>query len=559
MMKLRRVTALVLGAAMLVGGLSACSKGGDSSDKVKEDGVAESAANTGENLSGEPEALTLPLTEEKKELTVWLVYNGTEVTDLNEIKSVQKMEELTNVHINWIPVNQQEVMEKFGLVLGSGDYPDIVYPASYPYPGGAEKGIEDGVLLDMDEYIRGYMPNYMNLLSQNEDARKQATSDDGKLHSLKIIVGSDLTVEGEGNYQGLAYRKDLLDAMGLEVPTTIDGWHDVLVACKDAGMETPLSITSTGGSELSWAWGVQSQGMGNYLQLDGSTVVFGAAMDGYGEYLETMRQWYEEGLIDPNFTSKAMIEKWQFDVLENDNTMLMSSISGLCGNNTYKQGFITREDVYLQPIVSPVLNEGDEPIKWERNIVAKDNIYVTTACEDPVLAAKWLDFQYSEQGQYLNWYGIEGETYELGGEDNTPQYTDFVLNNPDGMTANSVLQHYALDNQTWLGKHDYSAGLKLTTALSGDGSNVQQDSVELWSAPETNIALTEGLMLTEEEGDEANSKLTALVTLVQEHTVNYILGKDTTTHEDFVQQLYDYGLQEVLDIYQAAYERYLER
>ena len=81
MMKLRRATALVLGAAMLVGGLSACSKGGDSSDKVKEDGVAESAANTGENLSGEPEALTLPLTEEKKELTVWLVYNGTEVTD----------------------------------------------------------------------------------------------------------------------------------------------------------------------------------------------------------------------------------------------------------------------------------------------------------------------------------------------------------------------------------------------------------------------------------------------------------------------------------------------
>lgn len=66
-------------------------------------------------------------------------------------------------------------------------------------------------------------------------------------------------------------------------------------------------------------------------------------------------------------------------------------------------------------------------------------------------------------------------------------------------------------------------------------------------------------MLTEEEGDEANSKLTALVTLVRSIPINYILGKDTTTHEDFVQQLYDYGLQEVLDIYQAAYERYLER
>ena len=63
--------------------------------------------------------------------------------------------------------------------------------------------------------------------------RKQATSDDGKLHSLKVILGTDLTTEGEGLYQGLAYRKDLLDDMGLEIPTTIDGWHDVLLKCKE--------------------------------------------------------------------------------------------------------------------------------------------------------------------------------------------------------------------------------------------------------------------------------------------------------------------------------------
>ncbi len=554
----RRVAALMLGAIIAAGSLAACG-GGNDEDGSQNSNASQSVENTGETVSSEPEELTLPLTEEKKELTVWLVYNGTEVTDLNEIEGVKEMEELTNVHINWIPVNNSEVSEKFGLLLGSGDYPDIIYPASYSYPGGTEKGIEDGVLLDMDSYIREYMPNYMNLISQNEDARKQATSDDGKLHSLKIIVGSDLTVESEGNYLGLAYRKDLLDEMGLEVPTTIEGWHDVLVECKNRGMETPFSISSVGASEISWAWGVQSQAMNNYLQLDGSQVVFGPALDGYGEYLETMRQWYSEGLIDPNFTSGSMLEKWQFDDLENDDTMLMSAISSFCGNNAYAMGFITRDTVDLQPILSPVLNEGEEPVKWERVIVAKDNIYVTTACEDPVLAAKWLDFQYSEQGQYLNWYGIEGETYELGGDDNTPQYTDFVLNNPDGLSANSVLQRYALDNQSWFGKHDFSAGIKLTSALSGDGSNAQQDAVDLWSSPTKNIALTEGLMLTDEEGDEANSKITALVTLVQEHTVNYILGTDTTSHEDFVQQLYNYGLQDVLDIYQAAYERYLER
>ncbi len=563
MMKLRKATALMLGAAMVIGGVSACGQKDDGktseSRKTTESTAASASAENPGNAedSGIPEELTLPLTEEKKELTVWMVYNGTEVSDLNEIKSVQKMEELTNVHINWIAVGQQELTEKFGLVLGSGDYPDIM--AYYSYPGGTEKGIEDGVLIDMDEYIRGYMPNYMNLLSQNEDARKQATSDDGKLHSLKVILGTDLTTEGEGLYQGLAYRKDLLDDMGLEIPTTIDGWHDVLLKCKENGMEAPFSIGKTGSSEISWAWGVQSQGMGNYLQLDGSKVVFGPALDGFGEYLDTMRQWYSEGLIDPNFTSGAMVENWEFSTLENDSTMLMSSLSGFSGHNVFQQGFCTNDKAYLQPILTPELEEGDTPIKWERNIVAKDNIFVTTACEDPVLAAKWLDFQYSQEGSWLNWYGLEGETYELGGDDNTPQYTDFVLNNPDGLTADSVLQRYALNNKSWLGKHNFSAGLKLTAALSGDGSNVQQDAVELWSTPTVNIALPDALTLTEDEGRTANTTLTALTTLVEEHMVNYIIGKDNTSQEDFVKTLYDYGLQDVLDIYQAAYERYLER
>ena len=82
---------------------------------------------------------------------------------------------------------------------------------------------------------------------------------------------------------------------------------------------------------------------------------------------------------------------------------------------------------YLQPIVAPLLNSGDTPIQSASRIIAKDPIYITTACKNPELAAKWLDFQYSEQGQLLNWYGIEGETYTLDA-DGKPQFTDMVLN-----------------------------------------------------------------------------------------------------------------------------------
>ncbi|MCF0128300.1 MAG: hypothetical protein HUJ70_06990, partial [Pseudobutyrivibrio sp.] len=48
-------------------------------------------------------------------------------------------------------------------------------------------------------------------------------------------------------------------------------------------------------------------------------------------------------------------------------------------------------------------------------------------------------------------------------------------------------------------------------------------------------------------------------TMTEEYTVNYIIGEDNRTFEEFRAQLYEFGMQEVLDIYQAAYDRYLAR
>lgn len=65
--------------------------------------------------------------------------------------------------------------------------------------------------------------------------------------------------------------------------------------------------------------------------------------------------------------------------------------------------------------------------------------------------------------------------------------------------------------------------------------------------------------MTSEEGEEVNRYMTDIKTLTQEYMVNYIMGIDNTPFEDFRQTLYDYGLQKVLDIYQAAYDRYQAR
>lgn len=83
--------------------------------------------------------LQLPLTDETEELTVWCVYNNNAVPDPNDLKGVQELERRTNVHINWIPVTTSEASEKQGILFSSGDLPDIMYAASFTYPGGLAK------------------------------------------------------------------------------------------------------------------------------------------------------------------------------------------------------------------------------------------------------------------------------------------------------------------------------------------------------------------------------------------------------------------------------------
>lgn len=503
--------------------------------------------------------LTLPLTQEKQELTVWLVYNGTVVTDLNEIEGVKAMEALTNVHINWVPVSLNVVADQFGILLSSNDYPDIIYPAHQAYPGGFEKGIADGVIHeDIDQLIRQNMPNYMAYLNGNEVAKKQATSDNGKMSVVRVITGGDFTAEAEGTYSGLAYRKDLLDGLGLPEPKTVAQWHDALVTAKASGIEYPFMLDTNGGSALALSFGVVTT-TPDYLHLEGDKVVSGVLEDGFGEYLDTMRQWYAEGLINPNFTSFHFFLDTPASVDKNEALLYSLILSAFTGNNYYRMHRVTNEAEFLQPIAAPAQHENDVPRQAGERIIAKDSIIISSSAKNPQLAAQWLDFLYSREGELLNWYGIEGVTYVLD-ENGEPQFTDFVLNSPDKTPPNAILQRYALNwGESWLGKHNTKASERVSTAAAG-GHNQQLEAVAIWSAPELNVAPpTRSWSLTEDEGYEVNSKLTAIVTLINEYTINYIIGEDDTPFDEFRQQLIQFGYQDIINIYQTVYDRYLAR
>ena len=152
MKNLKKIVALLLAAVLILGVFAACgNKPGTSTPGTDKPGTSTPGTTEPSYETRDVGGLKLPLCEEKEELTVWLVYSGTVVSDLNDIEGVKLMEENTNVHINWIPIEQDSLNEQYGLLISSGKYPDIIY-CTMEYPGGFEKGVEDGDIVNIYDF-----------------------------------------------------------------------------------------------------------------------------------------------------------------------------------------------------------------------------------------------------------------------------------------------------------------------------------------------------------------------------------------------------------------------
>ena len=99
-------------------------------------------------------------------------------------------------------------------------------------------------------------------------------------------------------------RADWLEELNMDVPETIDDWHEMLVAFRDEmGADVPLILPKSGRSGNSIFVSAFGVGSGFY-QVDGK-VQFGPIQDGFKEYLTLMNQWYNEGLLDPDFAATS--------------------------------------------------------------------------------------------------------------------------------------------------------------------------------------------------------------------------------------------------------------
>lgn len=549
-------TAAIMAASLLAG----CGKSGneaavDAEVKDTANAAAETTASGSQTGTAAPaEAASYPLAEGGS-LTYWLQLNANvsaNFTNLGETELGKAWQEQTGVTVEFQhPASGQE-KEQFNLIIADGSLPDIMeWQWVKNYPGGPEKAIKDGVIIPLNDIFDQYCPNIKKYLAENPDVDKMIKTDDGNYFAFPFIRGEDKLCYTVGGF----IRQDWLDELGMEVPETVDEWHEVLTAFKEKkGAEAPFCfdwVNFKDSNPIAFAFKVGTANGTQFILDDEGKVAYAPAQEGYKDYLMTLNQWYQEGLIDKDIatlngdqvTAKMTSDKAGASVGWAASRMQLFMTSAQKDNPDY----------LLVPTPTPTQEKGATPeYGYVENQFPDVAAAITSSCKNVELAAKFLDYGYSEAGHNMFNYGIEGVSYEM--KDGKAEYTELVTQNLDGWPLAQSLAKYIRANYNGPFVQDLNyleQYLQLPTV---------KECPTVWTVEDARKHTVPNITPTQEESKELATITNELGTYVDEMSLKFIFGTESFDNWDnYIQTLQGMKLDRALEIENAALGRYNAR
>lgn len=486
--------------------------------------------------------------EERLKLTWWTVnYQSAYLSSYNEVAAFAQMQEQTGIEIQFIHPVTGQASEQFNVMISSKDFPDIIdWQWEKEYPGGMNKAVSDGVIIKLDNYMQ-YAPNYQKILEERQDIKNSVKTTDGAIITFNEIK-DDLEIN---SYLGPGIRKDWLDKLGLEVPQTIDAWYTVLKAFQTMdpngnGKADEIPLTAAQDESLQYlsaTWGALK---GRFYEKDGR-MVYGSIQPEYREFLQTMHDWYEEGLIDPEFASSSRTNI--------DAKILGDTAGAFVGYMGSQMGtyLAQRPDMNLVGAPWPKGPDGISYVgmpEMLKTVVPGFGSAISTANRHVEETMKLLDYNYSEEGMIAQNWGVEGVTYERSGDGF--QFLDSVLHDPNGKSPIEAMSPYTLTTWGGYGKIMNGAAYKALMQTYDQ----QKEAAKIWTQGDTSLLLP-SFPMTAEESLRMSSIMTEATLYENEMYVKMIMGIEPISgFDEYVARMETIGIHEVEELYETAYARY---
>lgn len=513
----------------------------------------ESALEAESAVEPEPEDTWVwPVEDAGASLSLWYSYppffpNYYETAD--DFPDFVYCQEQTGIDLVFTECTFMNAQEDLTLMIASGTYPDMIFNMSNYVTTNLEYAVNESIVQDLAGAIEEYMPNYSREFYSNEAYVKRATTDAGYIPAIYEL--NDVAANEGINKSGPVLRSDWLEQSGLGLPQTYEEYHEVLVAFKQF-CQYPMWMPYTGGytaGVFAAGFGVTAEtGSAKAFINDNGTVVYCPIQDGFREYLTLMHQWYEEGLIDPDFTS------YNQNANAPTNDQISAEEIGVwsAAANLMDYSNLGNPNVVVRAATDPVRNVGDTTVFGDKTAALGTEVTITTACDDLELALRWCDWWYTEDGYYTANYGIEGVSFEFD-ENGDPKYTDVILNPEGDMTVNIAQSIYTCGNGMLLCVQDAERAYQWYT----------EDKVEaekLWATVDKATGLMPTLTLTSEESETFSSRYADIQTYLQQMVPSFIIGAEPLDSWDsFVENIKAMGIDECIAVEQAALDRYIAR
>ncbi len=489
-----------------------------------------------------PEEITLPIESNHSELSIATTFPAPMgKSSYNEIPLFEEYEKRTNIK----PVFQHVTTEKMNLLLASNNLPDVLIQGWGD--GQAKKAYNDGQILRLDDLMGKYAPNYVNILKQDPELHAQAVDADGFLYSFQFLRNDpELRV-----FNGFMIRQDWLDKLNLKMPTNVDELYNVLKTIKNSDMngngvadEVPFIMESGNALPYLSAW----WGISTFYIDDNNTLQSGWLQPEYKEMLQYLNKLYNEGLLDPDY---AITERNQFDTkISNGQAAMWYGLAG---------GGLARINTLMQPIdpefkisALPWMTSANGKkyctnVEYLSPLSGYIGFAVTSNCKNPEAAVKFADYAYSEEGGTLLSFGVENESYTM--INGTPTYTDLITNTPGKSMSEMLSQYTVATGWPMVQSMDYFDQFMLPA---------QKAAINIWKDCDT-ARTVPVLKFNDEELNTAITTFNEVNSYNNEMINKFITGRESfDNYDNYQKTLKSMGLEDVVKVRQAAYERYLK-
>ncbi|WP_027206745.1 extracellular solute-binding protein [Butyrivibrio fibrisolvens] len=540
----KRVIATALTMCMAFGA-SACGKSG-------------AQVGGGEFQQVDASELTFPLAE-KTTLTGTISYPANTESDPNNRTIFKRLQEQTNVEIQWTAIQSDQWGDKITLEMSNvNTLTDFVFSAGFS-DSDLLKYAKQGAIISLEDYIDAYMPNLKAVFDKYPEYRTMCEDENGHIWALPWIeqLGSEKTaIQTVGDMSFI--NKKWLDFLGLEMPTTVDEFEQVLIAFRDNadaiqkefnidGSIIPMSCIVNDGDQdpailiNGFGEGYGDADRGRHIAVtDDLKVICSSTQMGYKDGIAWLHKLYDEGLID----SEAFTQEWSTYVSKGK-----SGRYGVCFSWDVANIDNLEDWVPLPALTADTRNITPQNGSFTSGF-DRGRCVVTSVAKNPALVCAWLDLMYDPfQSPQNNWgtYGEDDEfdIFELGTNDKGEQ----MLKHAPLGDASPVEVREAECVGGPLAILDEYYGVYVTCP---DDAQYRLDWIKDIYTPDMNTKYVYPNVFMSEADTKRLSDLSADVTkCINSHKADWIMNGFTDADWDaYIEELNSYGLEEYLSIYQ---------